>query len=105
MADLMQDGPQRNRVRYILALALMVGILLAGYLAFNVWDRVRALGSAQQDHAEWVFSQLEIDFLKLDGAVEQARSGAEMIWRTCANGSTSSTAAPKSPNAYSKAAT
>ncbi|WP_289091602.1 histidine kinase dimerization/phospho-acceptor domain-containing protein, partial [uncultured Sulfitobacter sp.] len=77
MADLMQDGPQRNRVRYILALALMVGILLAGYLAFNVWDRVRALGSAQQDHAEWVFSQLEIDFLKLDGAVEQARSGDE----------------------------
>ena len=77
MADSVHHGPQRSRVRYVLVLALMAGMMLAGYLAFNVWDRVRALDSAQQDHAEWVFSQLEIDFLKLDGAVEQARSGDE----------------------------
>ncbi|MGB3243425.1 MAG: ATP-binding protein [Sulfitobacter sp.] len=67
---------QRNPwVRYLLVLALFAGIAVAGYIAFNVWNRIRALDSAQQDHAEWVYSQLEIEFLKLDRALDGARSG------------------------------
>ncbi|MGV8984779.1 MAG: ATP-binding protein [Cypionkella sp.] len=62
-------------MRYLLVLALLAGIFMAGYVAFNVWNRIRALDSAQQDHAEWVFSQLEIEYLKLDRALDKARSG------------------------------
>lgn len=66
---------QRLWVRRTLALALFAGLAVAGYLAFSVWDRVGALGSAHQDHAEWVYSQLETDFLKLERALDDARSG------------------------------
>jgi PAS domain S-box-containing protein len=68
-------GPKKLWVRYLLVLTLFAGIALAGYIAFNVWNRIRALDSAQQDHAEWVYSQLEIEYLKLDRALDGARSG------------------------------
>jgi len=45
---------QRLWVRRTLALALFAGLAVASYLAFSVWNRVGALGSAHQDHAEWV---------------------------------------------------
>lgn len=66
---------QRLWVRRTLALALFAGLAVASYLAFSVWNRVGALGSAHQDHAEWVYSQLETDFLKLERALDDARSG------------------------------
>ena len=64
MKDAAQFGPARARSRQVLGLALVVGMSIAAYLAYNVWDRIRALDSAQQDHAEWVFTQIEIEFLR-----------------------------------------
>ncbi|WP_146586174.1 hybrid sensor histidine kinase/response regulator [Puniceibacterium confluentis] len=61
--------------RHMLVLALFAGILVGSYIAFTVWNRIGSLDSSQQDHAEWAYSQLEIEFLKLDRALEQARSG------------------------------
>ncbi|MEP3686286.1 MAG: ATP-binding protein [Sulfitobacter dubius] len=55
-------------------LILVVGMSIAGYLAYNIWDRIQALDSAQQDHAEWVFTQIEIEFLKTDRALAEAQS-------------------------------
>ncbi|MFC6642037.1 hypothetical protein [Sulfitobacter profundi] len=55
-------------------LILVAGMSIAAYLAYNVWDRIQALDSAQQDHAEWVFTQIEIEFLKTDRALAQAKS-------------------------------
>ncbi|MFG6563224.1 ATP-binding protein [Sulfitobacter sp. 1A13421] len=55
-------------------LILVLGMSIAAYLAYNVWDRIQALDSAQQDHAEWVFTQIEIEFLKTDRALAQAKS-------------------------------
>ncbi|WP_243266641.1 ATP-binding protein [Sulfitobacter sp. DSM 110093] len=55
-------------------LILVVGMSIAAYLAYNIWDRIRALDSAQQDHAEWVFTQIEIEFLKTDRALAEAQS-------------------------------
>ncbi|SNR59636.1 hybrid sensor histidine kinase/response regulator [Puniceibacterium sediminis] len=75
MNDNKQGGRDRPWARYLLVLALFAGILIAGYIAFNVWNRIRALDSAQKDHAEWVFSQLEVEYLKLDRALDGARSG------------------------------
>lgn len=74
MKDAAQFGPARARSRQVLMLALVVGMSIAAYLAYNVWDRIRALDSAQQDHAEWVFTQIEIEFLKTDRALTQAQS-------------------------------
>jgi PAS domain S-box-containing protein len=72
-----ETPPGRKKIwaRYLLILALLAGGAVASYIAFNVWNRIRALDSAQQDHAEWVFSQLEIEYLKLDRALDRARSG------------------------------
>ncbi|ALG89944.1 MULTISPECIES: hybrid sensor histidine kinase/response regulator [Actibacterium] len=76
MGDKTNPVPRGTWVRYLLVLALFAGMIFSGYLAFNVWNRIRALDSAQKDHTEWVFSQLEIEYLKLDRALDQARSGA-----------------------------
>ncbi|WP_297778122.1 ATP-binding protein [uncultured Roseovarius sp.] len=69
--------PGRKKIwaRYLLILALLAGVTVASYIALDVWNRIRALDSAQQDHADWVFSQLEIEYLKLDRALDRARSG------------------------------
>ncbi len=52
----------------------MLCLALAGALAFNVWNGIRTLNTARSDHTEWVYSQLEIEYLKLDRALAQARS-------------------------------
>lgn len=75
MAQKQTSDRQRPWVRRLLVLALLAGLIVAGALAFNVWNRIRALDTAQEDHTEWAFSQLEIEYLKLDRALDQARSG------------------------------
>ncbi|MFG6561697.1 ATP-binding protein [Sulfitobacter sp. 1A15299] len=74
MNDAGEFGPARARSRQVLMLILVLGMSIAAYLAYNVWDRIQALDSAQQDHAEWVFTQIEIEFLKTDRALAQAKS-------------------------------
>ena len=61
--------------RCLLVLALLVGILVAGHIMFSLWKRIHAIDSAQVDHAEWVYTQLEVEYLKLDRAIVRARSG------------------------------
>ena len=56
MNDAGKFGPARARSRQVLMLILVAGMSIAAYLAYNVWDRIQALDSAQQDHAEWVFT-------------------------------------------------
>ena len=74
MNDAGKFGPARARSRQVLMLILVLGMSIAAYLAYNVWDRIQALDSAQQDHAEWVFTQIEIEFLKTDRALAEAKS-------------------------------
>ena len=74
MNDAGKFGPARARSRQVLMLILVAGMSIAAHLAYNVWDRIQALDSAQQDHAEWVFTQIEIEFLKTDRALAQAKS-------------------------------
>lgn len=74
MNDAGKFGPARARSRQVLMLILVLGMSIAAYLAYNVWDRIQALDSAQQDHAEWVFTQIEIEFLKTDRALTEAKS-------------------------------
>ena len=63
--------PRRPRLwRGMLALALVLACLAAAYLSFAVWSYIRNLETAQQDHAEWVLSQLEVDLVDLNGAIE-----------------------------------
>lgn len=50
-------------------IALVLGLTLSGVLAFSVWSRLGALDTAQQDQREWLFSQLEVEYLKLVEAV------------------------------------
>ena len=65
--------PRRPRLwRGMLALALVLACLAAAYLSFAVWSYIRNLDTAQQDHAEWVLSQLEVEYLKLDRALDHA---------------------------------
>ena len=68
-------GNSRLRVRRLLLVTVLAGMGIAGYLAYNVWSRIGALDSAKQDHAEWVYTQLEVEFLKADRALTQAQSG------------------------------
>lgn len=56
-------------------LALVLGLAVAGVLAFSVWTRLGALDTAQQDQREWLFSQLEVEYLKLVEAVHHADPG------------------------------
>ena len=74
MNDAGRVGPTGARSRQVLMLILVVGMSIAAYLAYNIWDRIQALDSAQQDHAEWVFTQIEIEFLKTDRALAEAQS-------------------------------
>jgi len=74
MNDAGRVGPTGARSRQVLMLILVIGMSIAAYLAYNIWDRIQALDSAQQDHAEWVFTQIEIEFLKTDRALAEAQS-------------------------------
>ena len=56
-------------------LSLMLGLTLAGVLAFSAWNRLDALDTAQQDQREWLFSQLEVEYLKLVEAVHYIEYG------------------------------
>ena len=48
MNDAGKFGPARARSRQVLMLILVAGMSIAAYLAYNVWDRIQALDSAQQ---------------------------------------------------------
>lgn len=56
-------------------LSLMLGLTVAGVLAFSAWNRLDALDTAQQDQREWLFSQLEVEYLKLVEAVHYIEYG------------------------------
>jgi len=65
----------RSRTRSILVLPLALGLALAGFLAFSVWSSIKSLDTARSDNSEWVYSQLEVEFLKLERALDRAHSG------------------------------
>jgi PAS domain S-box-containing protein len=46
-------------------LSLILGLSLASFLAFSVWHRLDSINTAKEDHKEWLFSQLEVEYLKL----------------------------------------
>ena len=56
-------------------LSLVVGLTLAGVLAFSAWSRLGELDTARQDQREWLFSQLEVEYLKLMNEVHRAEFG------------------------------
>ena len=84
--------PRRPRLwRGMLALALVLACLAAAYLSFAVWSYIRNLDTAQQDHAEWVLSQLEVEYLKLDRALDHAIDLAPAATAAAAAGTTAGT--------------
>ncbi|SFL59548.1 hypothetical protein SAMN04488004_1312 [Loktanella salsilacus] len=62
---------------YFSAIAIVVGTSIAAPIGASVWFQIQAIGSAQQDNAAWVFSQLEVEYLKTRRAIEVARSGTD----------------------------
>lgn len=61
--------------RAFLVLPLVLGLFIAGILAFSVWHSIKSLDTAQSDNGEWVYSQLEVEYLKLERALIRVQSG------------------------------
>ena len=59
----------------MLALPIVATIAVAAFLVFGISDSIRNLGGAQRDNSGWFYAQLEVDFLKLERALDRAEAG------------------------------
>lgn len=66
----------KNRVRLTLAGLVLTGMFaLTGLLLVDVTNRLRDLATASTDNLQWNLAQLEVELLRLEGAVVLAQSG------------------------------
>ncbi|PJE26252.1 Aerobic respiration control sensor protein ArcB [Pseudooceanicola marinus] len=69
------QGDAPNWTRSVLVLPFVVALGLAGFLAFSVWSSIKSLDTARSDNTQWVYSQLEVEYLKLERALDRVQSG------------------------------
>lgn len=91
------QGDAPNWTRSVLVLPLVVALGLAGFLAFSVWSSIKSLDTARSDNTQWVYSQLEVEYLKLERALDRVQSGDTGRLANCENASMSFTAVSRSP--------
>ncbi|WP_323767035.1 hybrid sensor histidine kinase/response regulator [Marinovum sp.] len=71
-----QDRPPRFRQLPLVVLVIVLGgLLAAGMIAVKLGDKIGELRAAPSDNIQWNTAQLEVDFLKLDTALDAARAG------------------------------
>ncbi|SFA88178.1 PAS/PAC sensor hybrid histidine kinase [Poseidonocella pacifica] len=72
-----KPGSDAGRIwlRNLLVAVLVGGVALSLYLGNALWQRAVWLDTSSRDNVDWAFSQLEVDFLKLEQALTQARVG------------------------------
>ncbi|WP_334067660.1 hybrid sensor histidine kinase/response regulator [Nereida ignava] len=58
-----------------ISIAIIVGCIAISYLSYSVWTYVDNLGVAKQGQQEYMAAQLEIEYLKLQDAVDDALAG------------------------------
>lgn len=65
--------PEGRIFRMIMVPIITLGTALAAFLALEVWVRIGDLATASEDNQQWTYSQLEVEYLKLDRAIDRTR--------------------------------
>ena len=59
------------------SMIIIAGCIAISYLSFNVWSYVDNLSVAKQGQQEYLSAQLEIEYLKLQDAIDDVEAGGE----------------------------
>ncbi|APX90793.1 hypothetical protein BV394_14620 [Brevirhabdus pacifica] len=85
-------------MRLAIGSVILIGVIITFYLSATLTDRFDKLREAPHDNSQWNLTQLEVDFLKLMNAEQQARQAVEVAQsRPPATAGADSEAAPVEP--------